>query len=357
MNTQSAQTPQNGFAMTAPAQMSKRRDDVQRLEVGPNVGILYSMIDLGTHYNEHFKKTTHLLRLSFEFPLKMQLFNVDDTEPRPTVVSMEPTFQMAEKSTLKKIADGILGRTLQPHEYLKGFDIGQFLGKVVMVNIVDQVSKKDPTKIYNKITTVQGLTEHVKQMYAIDWSLIKRHNDLVGFLIDPQGNCFQSETFSKLPDFIRDKIMESNEAKEYASRGGKFAPKAEWDGTTTPSAPQIPKSAPQPAQRMPQAPSVPQAVPQAGPKLVWLSNEYTQEQLANSNWTVQQMVDNGYARFEAPVVPAPVPPVPPAPQAVPPAPQSVPQPQAVPQPQFAPPTPLVPQPPVSQGEDLDEVEF
>lgn len=340
MSDYSAQTPQESFTMRAPAQESnfKRRDDVQLLEQGPHVGILYSMVDLGTSWNEHFKKSQHLIRLTFEFPLFKQLFNEGDTEPKPTVVSIEHTFQIAEKSNLKKFIDGFLGRILQPAEYEKGFDIGQFLGKVMIVNIVNAPSKKDPAKIYNRITTVQGITEHAKKMYAFNWAEVVRTNDLQGFLINPDGSCFRSELFASLPKFIRDKIMESDEAKEYANKGGIFAEQAKRDDTqhATP-----PPYAPAPAQRTPVAP------PQD--KLIWLNTDYTYEQMLASGWTLDALIQNGYCKKEVVLPPPPpvpqAPPMPQAPAPAPPMPQMPPQAPAMPQMPPMPQAPHVPQAP------------
>lgn len=352
MSTQSAQTP---FEMTIPGQVSSRRDDVKLLEQGPNVGILYSMIDLGTHYNEHFKKSSRLLRLTFEFPLLMQLFKVDDTEKRPTVVSVEHTFQMAERSNLKKFVDGALGRILQPHEYKDGYKIGQFLGKTMIVNIGHQPGKKDPTKVYERIQTVQGLSEHVRNSYAFDWSLVQRHNDLQGFLIDPQGLCFQSDAFAKLPGFLRDKIIASDEAKAYALNGGTFIAKAEYQGNQN-TTPQAPQGAPAPAQRVAVAPTAPQELNLVtgtdGRQMEWLDNSFSYEQYKAQAWQDANLIADGKARYyvaPVPVAPAPLPPAPqaPVPQAQVPVPPQPPVPQA----------PVAPQPQANFEADADGLAF
>lgn len=361
MTTPSAQTPQQNvsFEMTIPGQSSNRRDDIKLLEQGPNVGILYSMIDLGTHYNEHFKKSSRILRLTFEFPLLRQLFKVDDTETRPTVVSVEHTFQMAERSNLKKFVDGALGRILQPHEYKDGYQIGQFLGKTMIVNISHQPSKKDPAKIYERIQTVQGLTEHVRASYAFDWSLVNRDNDLQGFLIDPQGLCFQKDEFAKLPSFIRDKCMDSDEGKAYALNGGVFIEKAAYEGNTKTIQPQAPANAPAPVQRTAQA-SIPVSsnivIGQDGRQLEWLNKDFTYEVMKTSGWQDLGLIENGYAKLHVVVPPTPQtpPPAPVAPPA-PPAPVAPPVPKApVPMQQ---PKPVAPQPNQSFEEDVEDVPF
>jgi len=345
MTTPSAQTPQQGgFEMTIPGQVSNRRDDVKTLEQGPNVGILYSMIDLGTHYNEHFQKSSRLLRLTWEFPLLMQLFKTDDTELRPTIVSTEETFQMAERSNLKKIVDGALGRILQPHEYKDGYKIGQFLGKTMIVNIGHKPSKKDPSRIFERIQSVQGLTEHVRNSYAFDWSLIHRTNDLQGFLIDPNGACFQSDQFAKLPGWLREKIQQSDEAKAYVARGGTFIAKADYQGNqgNQGNVAQAPASAPQATQRVAQAlPTAPPPLPPApqglnlvtganGMQFEWLDQGYDYSAYKGQGYNDEQLVTGGQMKVYVAPVPLP-PPLPPVQAAVPmPPPPPVPMPAPAP---------------------------
>jgi hypothetical protein len=147
---------------------------------------------------------------------------------KPTTVHKEFNYIMAEKSGLKKFCDGAGGRALQKAEYDNGYNIGQFLNQMMIVNIKHNLSKKDATKTYANYESALQLNEQSKVMYAVDWSLIVRTNPVVGFLIDPAGTCFQSEQFTKFPPFIREEMMKSEEGVAYAAKGGVFAPKAEY---------------------------------------------------------------------------------------------------------------------------------
>jgi hypothetical protein len=323
------------FSMIAPGQQSRKRDDVKLLEQGPNVGILYSIVDCGTQLNTHFSKKKRVIRFTFEFPMLKQLFNVDDTEPRPTVVSLEMTYQVAERSTLRKFIEGALGKTLQPHEYENGYDVGQFLGQVMMCNIVNQTSKNPPYKTYNKIASVQAITEHIKSVYSIDWNLITRTNPLSIFAIDPQGACFQSQEFSKLPNFLREKLMGSDEGVAYAQSGGQFIAQAEYNpqGNGTAQAQPIQQQqVAAPIQREPQAPAGPGNPTIAEKKLVMVATDYTYEQYIASGWTDDALVQGGKAKWEEVQPPAPQTPPPPAAQPTAPPPQMQ-QPVAPQQPQ------------------------
>lgn len=298
----SAQTQGNEFFIP---NSSQKRDDVQLLEAGPNPGILYNIIDLGTHYNNYFQKSSRLIKLVFEFPLLKQLFKVDDTEERPTVVSQEYSYILGENSNLKKFIDGAENRILQPAEYKNGWNIGQYLDKVFIVNIINKPSKKDPSIIYNNIGSVQGLSDSLRTRYAFNWEEVVRTNDLVSFAIDPDGKCFTTETFARLPKYYRDTIMKSDEAIRYANTGGRFATYEEFNNANANQ-----QQAPKPVQRKAAAPSSP-----SKPTIKMLVNDYTYEEYKASGWTDQQLIDNGYMILVQPE----------APKAPPSAPQSAPK--------------------------------
>jgi hypothetical protein len=333
MNTQNSPQGQGGFSMQAPAQVSTKLDTVQLLPTGPNPGILYSIVDIGTHFNEHFKKKSRLIRLTFEFPLFKQLFKTTDKEVRPTVLSMEETFQMAEKSNLKKFCDGALNRVLSPEEYKNGYDIGQFLNKVMIVNIVNKPSKRDTTKIYNNIGGVQGLSEHTRASYNFEWDLVVRSNDVVGFMIDPNGACFQSEAFASFPEWLRTRIMASDEAKKYASSGGIFIPKKERQVEVQAN---VPTNAPPLANRTPSAMPIVN-----GHILRMISQDYSYEAYLGNKWTNEALVAQNHAVWDVlPTQQAEQPAAPVAPS----------QPQA-------PQAPQAPVAPVAPDSAIDEVPF
>lgn len=260
---------------------SKKLDNIQILEAGPNPAILYSIVDEGTHYNKYFDKTQRTVRMIFEFPLLKQLFSEGDTEERPTVVSQEYTFILGENSNLKKFIEGAEGRALQPAEYRNGWNIGQYLGRAFMVDIVNKPNKKDPTIIHNNIGSVKALTDTLRQRYNFDWEQVTRTNPLLSFMIDDAGTCFQSEEFTKLPNYLQKKLKESDEGIMFRNNGGIFAERTDF--ATTPTT-----SAPPPVQRTPQSP-----LKANEPIRKMLVTDYTYEQYKASNWTDEQLVAKG----------------------------------------------------------------
>jgi len=287
MNSDSSNGAQTqGANFMVPNSTKQKLNTVKLLEQGPNPAILYSMVDLGTHFNKNFNKSSRLIKLIFEFPLLKQLFNEGDTVARPTVVSQEYTFMLGENSNLKKLIDGMEGRVLQPNEYRNGWNLGQYLGRVFIVTIVNKPNKQDPSIIYNNVGAVQGLTDNLRKVYAFPWEEVTRTNPLVTFFIDPKGECFRTETFAMLPKYYRETIMKSDEAIAYASAGGVFAKYEDYKKaeTTAPSQPQ--------AATAPQAAPPIQRTPQVGPIKKMLVTDFTYEQYLQSGWTDELLVEN-----------------------------------------------------------------
>ena len=272
---------------------TKKLDNIQVLEAGPNPGILYSIVDEGTHWNKWFEKSSHTVRMIFEFPLLKQLFNEGDTEERPTVVSQEYTFVLGENSNLKKFIDGAEGRVLQPAEYRNGWNLGQYLGRIFMVDIVNKPNKKDPTIIHNNIGGVKALTDSLRSKYNFDWEQVTRTNPILSFMIDEAGKSFQSEEFTKLPNYLQKKIKESDEGIMFTNNGGIFAERADFATTSS--------SAPPPVQRTPQA-----SQKANEPIKKMLVTDYTYEQYKASLWTDEQLLAKGKMEIIKPA-PAPAP--------------------------------------------------
>lgn len=257
---------------------SKKLDSVKILEAGPNPAILYSIIDEGTRWNKYFEKSSHTVRMIFEFPLLKQLFNEGDTEERPTVVSQEYTFVLGENSNLKKFIDGAESRILQPAEYRNGWNLGQYLGRIFMVDIVNKPNKKNPDIVYNNIGSVKALTDSLRNKYNFDWEQVTKSNPLLSFMIDKEGKCFQSEEFTKLPNYLQKKVKESDEGIVYLNNGGEFAQKSNFtNGETEKEAP---------VKRTP-------TEAKSTVKRKMLVDDYTYEQYMASNWTDDKLVKAG----------------------------------------------------------------
>lgn len=340
--------------MTAPAQGSNftKRNDIQTMPHGLSVGIIYSIVHIGNQvkmFNGQ-SKVVNTVFVGIEYPQLKQLFYMEDTTPRSTVGSLESAFSMAPQAKLRELAEAVLGRKFSSDEEANKFDISQLIGAKVLVMNVVQPSKKTGI-LYNKITGFAPLGEYplpVNFNPELEYHI---------FNIDPAGNNFMSEQYAKLPNYLKKKIMESQEAKDYIARGGQFAKKPENNGQNNQqngfhqpaqqAYQQQPEQQPQQQvyQQPVQQPVQQQAAPAPDPapgqavrqKFVLTDTSYTLDQWKASQWTEQALVDarKGYWENIVPEpVSAPAPPVQTAP--APPVQQAPAQPfNAINQPQSA----------------------
>lgn len=290
---------------TAPSNFETKvkREGIEMLNHGSNLGVIQGIIDMGSHMESYDNSTPELkrkIKIIFEHPQLKQLYYEDDTTPRSAISSFEKTYSLHEKSQIRKMVHAVEGRVL-PDKEAYDYNIARLLGAMVNVQIEHTPGKKDPTKIYEKVTGVfsaKGLAVPVP---------FEPENPKYLFFIDPQGNNFLTKNFADLPFYVRKKIMESQEAKDHAAKGGKFAEHPRTDaqqpqGVAQQQAPQQPQA---PMSNVPSTPNAKKVV--LNDPAVPLQNWYA------NGWDDEMIVANGHGKWE---VVAPAPPVAPqAPQA------------------------------------------
>jgi hypothetical protein len=289
---------------------SVKRSDIQNLIHGLNPGVLYAVVDLGTHmeaFQGQAPTPTRKIFIGFEHPQLKQLFYEDDTVPRSTVSSIEGSMSLGDKSKLKALINAASGKALT-YDEAKAYNLSHLLGQKFNVNIEITPGKKDPTAFYNKVTGVfsgNGMALPVPFEPEMKYLYFFIDKDKNGNTI---GNNFMTSNYANLPNFLRKKILSSKEGMEYAQRGGKFAenPKVEKGQQAQPQQPQ------QPQQAVAQQNSV--------PAITMLVNDFTLEQYLGSGWTIESLVQHGKARLNTP---APAPQMQQAPPSGPPAPQQM----------------------------------
>lgn len=156
-----------------------------------------NIIDLGTHTEQDFKdktktKDNRKLKITWELNELMQ-------DGRPFVVSWDGNASFNEKSNLYNILVSWRGKAFTDEEKKK-FELKNILDKPCMLNVT--VTEKG----YNKIAGVMPLPKGM--------TIPDRHNDLIDFSIDMIG----TETFTKLPNFIKDRIWASHEGVLFGER-------------------------------------------------------------------------------------------------------------------------------------------
>ena len=285
------------------------------LPPGLNAGRIVQVCDLGTHldsYQGSAPEPKRKLRIAFEHSHLKQKYYLEDDRLSPAMTSKEVTFVFSEKSWIKQLLDLIEGRNLSIDE-AKSYPLHKLLGRTVGVHIIHQETK-DKSHFYEKITSVVAWSE-TSNVMPQNWS---PEMDLHYFFIDMQpsgeliGANFASKTFANLPYYVRKSLFASQEAVEYKARGGKFAqnPKQE-DSNTAPVQNQGPS---QPFQN--KAVALPSS-PDGTMVLEMIKTQYTYEQYINNQWTVNDMIADGAARWVAVEIQGPPAPVqqqgPPAP--------------------------------------------
>jgi hypothetical protein len=181
------------------------KQNYEQLEAGNYMARLYQIIYIGTVLVEWkgVDKMQSKIRLSFEFPTEKRVFNEENGE-QPYVLSREFTFSMNKKGNFRPMIESWLGKKLSDEEAID-FDIDTMIGKEAMVNVVHNQANNGNT--YANISTVSPLMKGSKCPQPINKQVIFGINN------------WNQEFFDDLPDFIKEKIMTSDEYKEKFKNG------------------------------------------------------------------------------------------------------------------------------------------
>jgi hypothetical protein len=180
--------------------------DYTPVESGNHIARCYGMIHIGTIV-ENFKgepKRVNKVRITWELPELTKEFRQGEGE-KPYSISKDFTLSMNEKSNLRKFLEGWRGKSFTEDE-AKAFDVATLIGVPCMLNIIHKVSAKGKTyadissasKLPKSITAPPPFYEHFELNYTEAWD---------------------ETLFNSLPDFIRDKMKESEEYKRLMSKG------------------------------------------------------------------------------------------------------------------------------------------
>jgi len=185
----------------------KNKSERKLPEAGLSLGILYSVVHMGTQKTSFDGKTDWKpkVRLGFELPEQTDEFIVEEkgkktTVVKPLVASIETTVSLSEKATLRKILEQWRGKALTKEE-TKGFILTALIGKAAMLSLVHQTSQAG--NIYCKI---QGLSKVPKGIVVPD----KTYNKLVEYNIKE----LDGGQFGELPEWLQNEIKKSKEFTE-----------------------------------------------------------------------------------------------------------------------------------------------
>lgn len=159
----------------------------------------YSMIHIGTIEENILGQTKKLnkVRITWELPTETKVFKEENGE-QPYSISKEFTLSMNEKSNLRKFLEGWRGVSFTEKE-AEAFDVTVLLGKPCLLSVIHKLSKNGNT--YAEISSVSTLPKGM--------SCPKQVNPSFEFNYNP----FSLDKFETLPDFLKDKMKQSEEYK------------------------------------------------------------------------------------------------------------------------------------------------
>lgn len=158
---------------------------------GTHLAICYALFDLGTQTTvfNNVSKTKKKVRIVWELPSEKM------ADGRPFSVGVFYTNSLHKKSTLRAHLEAWRGRAFSEEE-LKGFNLANILGKPCMLNIVHKVTAE---ATYDNVGSVMALPRGMPVPTIT--------NKLISFDIDE----WNQSVYDGLPDFLKNKIMQSPE--------------------------------------------------------------------------------------------------------------------------------------------------
>ena len=174
---------------------------------GTHHAVCYSIVDLGTQPplpHSKYPKKEHKVRITWELPEERREFDTNDGVHvnKPQVIGQEYTLSLNEKAKLRRTLESWRARKFSAEE-LAGFDLAKVLGaNCLLTTFTDE-------RGYSQIGAVSALTKLIPKR--------EPENAPVYFALDdhPLGMPLPDT----LPEWLRNKIMQSDEWKARDSSG------------------------------------------------------------------------------------------------------------------------------------------
>lgn len=177
------------------------------LEAGSYRAICYSIVVLGTTYNEVFDNIQKKVMFTWELP--DERITVDG-EDKPRAISATYTMSLNEKANLRKTLESWRGKQFTSEE-LRGFDITKVLGAPCMISTT--VGTNTLGKQFSKVSGVSRLP---KGMEA------PKDTENPKVIFDISNDDCPLEDMEKLPAFVQERIRQSEEYKRRITSNDDF---------------------------------------------------------------------------------------------------------------------------------------
>lgn len=175
----------------------KRGSTREPVPAGTYPARCYKIIHFGTAYDERLQKMINKIRLDWELPTEMKVFNPEIGE-QPLSISKDYTLSMNEKSNLCRDLESWRGQKFTDED-AEMFDISSVLGADCMINVAHKVSNSSGNT-YAYIASVSPMPKGMECPDAIN----------PVFIWDYDEN-FDDSVLANMHDFFQGKIKSSAE--------------------------------------------------------------------------------------------------------------------------------------------------
>lgn len=177
------------------------------IEAGSYRAICYSIVVLGTTYNEVFDNVQKKIMFTWELPDE----RIDvDGEDKPRAISATYTLSLNEKANLRKTLESWRGKQFTAEE-LRGFDITKVLGAPCMISTTTGTNTLG--KQYAKVTGVSRLPKGME---------VPKDTENPKVVFDISNDACPLEDMEKLPNFVQERIKQSEEYKRRTTSNDDF---------------------------------------------------------------------------------------------------------------------------------------
>lgn len=177
------------------------------IEAGSYRAICYSIVVLGTTYNEVFDNVQKKIMFTWELP--DERIEVDG-EDKPRAISATYTLSLNEKANLRKTLESWRGKQFTAEE-LRGFDITKVLGAPCMISTTTGTNTLG--KQYAKVTGVSRLPKGME---------VPKDTENPKVVFDISNDACPLEDMEKLPNFVQERIKQSEEYKRRTTSDDDF---------------------------------------------------------------------------------------------------------------------------------------
>jgi len=198
-----------------PIKATPNESSYNLLEAGSYPTRLYTVIHIGRVPLERQGETKMIdkVRLTFEFPTETKVFKEEKGE-QPYVLSCEFTLSMHEKASLRKFLEGWQGKRMSDMEAINT-DIEEWIGREGLANVVHSEGKNGNT--YANIQSISPLPKGLVCPPAVNPPFVLNYAEQ-----------WSQEKFDGLPDFIKEKIRQSDQyIAKYSNKNEAAGPSEE----------------------------------------------------------------------------------------------------------------------------------